>query len=204
MGLALGLFLIFPGCRESELLEQIASDYFPVHLKFLWYYAVCGDTIEVVGGKEYKIAGRDAYLLRKGLESKFFYKGEGISQLFWHRITVGDRAETLFIWVPHLPEFLVVGDKWDADYVLNDTVFGDEVIFNVQTEGEVLKRSGDICEVKRTTRISFLRICGSRGDTIIERDTIDAHLWYKKDVGVERAIINGKEYRLIDYIEGGG
>lgn len=203
MGLALGLFLISPGCRESELLEQIASDYFPVHLEFLWYYAVCGDTIEAVGGEESKIAGRNAYIIRKGLESQFFYTSNGISQLFWHRITVGDRAETLFIWVPHLPEFLVVGDEWDADYVLNDTVFGDEIIFNVQTEGEVLSRSGDICEVKRTTWISFSRICGSR-DTVIERDTIDAHLWYKKDVGMERAIINGKEYRLIDYSLLGG
>ncbi len=187
-------FLIFPGCKESELLKQIASDYFPVDENYIWYYSINGDTIEVVGGEEYVIASRDAYLVRVGIQREFFYKEGKVLRLFLHRISVGDKEDTLFVWGLHLPEYLIVDDEWNESYKINETVFGDEVEFSVDIVGRVVETSENSCEIERNTRVSFASSMYGN-----EEDSVLSYEWYERNVGLKRAIVDGKEYNLISY-----
>lgn len=191
----MGLLLTFSGCKESNLLQQIASDYFPVDRKCLWHYSSNGDTIEVSSGEIRLIASRDAYVLFIGTREEFFYKSDQeIDRLFWKTISIGDKEDTLFIWTYYLPGHLLTGDEWDETYTVNDTVFGDEICFSIHILGRIVKHSGDCYVVERTTRINF-----SSHQFGNEDSTVESCEWYKKGIGLSKAIINDKEYNLINY-----
>jgi hypothetical protein len=187
--------LIFSGCKESVLLQQVASDYFPVDRRCLWYYSTDSDTIEVSGGEVRLIASRDAYVLYTGVWEGFFYKcDQEIDRLFFTTIDTGDKEDTLFIWTYYLPGHLLDGDEWDETYTVNDAVMGDEISFSVHIWGRIVERSGDCCEIERTTRVIF-----SSNQFGNEDSTVESYEWYKKEIGLSKAIINGKEYNLINY-----
>lgn len=198
-GLALVLSLIFSGCK-SDLLEQTASDYFPIERRCLWYYSCGDDTIEVYGGETQTIAARNAIILTTGTCKEFFYKSDDeIDHLIFKLIDGGDRTDTLFIWTYFLPGKLISGDEWHENYSLTDTMFGSEVTLSVQIWGRILLKSGDICEIERNLQIEFSS--SSFGD---ERDTLSSHEWYTNGIGVSRLILNEneideREYNLIDY-----
>ncbi len=164
--------------------------------KCLWYYSSNGDTIEVSSGEIRLIASRDAYVLYIGTQEEFFYKSDqGIDRLFWKTISIGDKEDTLFIWTYFLPGHLLTGDEWDETYTLNDTIFGDEVSFAVHIQGRIVERSGDCCSVERTSQVNFSSHQFGDEDNIVK-----SYEWYKKDIGLSKAIINDKEYNLINYI----
>jgi len=189
------LLLIFSGCKESNLLQQIASDYFPIDRKCLWYYSSDGDTIEAYGGEARLIASRYAYVLYTGIWEEFFYKGvQEIDRLFLTTINNGNKEDTLFLWTYYLPGHLLTGDEWDETYTVNDTVFGDEICFSVHILGRIVEHSGDCYVVERTTRINF-----SSHQFGNEDSTVESKEWYKKGIGLSKAIINDKEYNLINY-----
>ncbi len=188
--------LILLGCGESNLLQQVASDYFPVDRKCLWYYSSDGDTIEVSGGEVRPIASRDACVLYTGAREEYFYKSAGeIDRLFLKTINAGDKEDTLFIWTYYLPGHLLTGDEWNENYTVNDTVFGSEVSFSVHIVGKIVERSDDCCAVERTTHVNFSSQQFGNADS-----TVESYEWYKKGIGLSKAIVNGTEYNLIDYI----
>ena len=199
MGLVLVLSLIYSGC-ESNLLEQAASDYFPIDRKCLWYYTSEGDTIEVYGGEKELIASREATVLNTGTCKEFFYKSnQEIDRLFLKTIKGGDKSDTIFIWTYFLPGRITTGDEWLESYTFVDTIFGDKVSFSVNVSGNIVEKQGDLCEIQRTTRKVF-----SSNQFGNEDDTLKSHEWYMNGVGLYRVILNEgtnneRKYDLISY-----
>ncbi len=192
-------FSIYSGCK-SELLEQAASDYFPIDRDCIWYYETDGDTLEVYGGEKKEIASREAIILSTGTCKEFFYKGdEEIDWLIYRPVRAGDDVDTVFIWTYFLPDQLISGDEWSETYTFTNTIFGDEILFSADVWGRIVDRSGDLCEIERSTSITFISdYFGTEYDTII------SHEWYRRDIGITRLILDDgglgeREYNLIDY-----